>query len=185
MGSKIISRESILDYIQNKSFQGVKDLLHSFQDKAELFSFLNFFQKNNEGTLSMIEDVTFHGSQEVLNVLTPNRSMGSEGVKEEKAYVYATDDPNYAIFLACLHLDQGGASVNAKSDETELFVDLDFVNGASKLTSGFVHVVSKADFDMVENREFRCEKSIEVICSIPVEPSDLSVPVYVMMESFD
>lgn len=180
MSSKIISRESLLDYIQRKSFEGVVDLMHSLQDKENLQSFLTFFQKEHEDILSKIENITFHGSQDALSKLIPNRSVGSGGEKEGKAYVYGTEDPNYAIFMACLSLDQGEASVNAEPEETMLFIDLDFVNGPSQLKSGYLHLIDTSSFERIPNNEYRSEEEVEILLSISVEPGDLTVPVYVI-----
>lgn len=180
MSSKIISRESLLDYIQKKSFGGVIDFMNSLRDKENLQSFLTFFQKEREDTLSKIENAIFHGSQDALDTLVPNRSVGLGGIKEEKAFVYATDDPNYAVFMACLSLDQGEASVNAEPEETMLCIDLDFVNGSSQLKSGYLHLIDKSKFEKIPNNEYRSKEEVEILLSIPVEPGDLTVPICVI-----
>lgn len=72
--------------------------------------------------------------------------MGKYGKAKRSAFLYATDDPNYAIFLALLNLENGGASVVATEKESKLAVDLDFVNGPSKIKHGYVHVLSSQSF---------------------------------------
>lgn len=97
-------------------------------------------------------------------------------------HVYATDDPNYAIFLATLDLRNGRAAVTATSKNTKLSVDLDFVNGASKLKAGYIHILPATGFKKAGNREYVSDQPVKPLCIIPVEPADLTVPIYVTTE---
>lgn len=108
--------------------------------------------------------------------------MGKGGKLEQHAHVYSTDDPNYAIFLATLNLKNGSASVNATKKATTLFVDLDFVNGPSKLKNGYVHVVEGELFRKTKNREYKSNRQINILFTIPVSPTDITVPIYIQTE---
>lgn len=108
--------------------------------------------------------------------------MGRGDKLERVAYIYATDDPNYAIFLAILRLKNGSASVNATAKNAMLVVDLDFVNGPSTLENGYVHVVTTDGFKKTRNREHRANRRVNVLFTIPVTPADLTVPIYIQTE---
>ncbi len=126
--------------------------------------------------------VLFHGSRGLHTTLTPHVSIGRSGKTEKEHRVYATDDPNYAVFLAVLDLKNGSAAVHASPEGTALAVDLEFVNGPSQLKSGYVHLVAARYFKKADNREYTANRPVEVLCAIPVIPADLTVPIHIQIK---
>ena len=179
----IVSQKILKTFIKQKRLSGVVDFLNFIKKQSGLKDFYDFCNRNDY-TLSesVLSGVLFHGSPEKQTVLVPHRSIGRDGVEEEKAFVYTTDDPNYAIFLATLRLKNGSASVNATAKETILVVDLDFINGPSRLKDGYIHFVSAKGFKKTGNREYKKDKQTEVLFTILVTPSDLTVPIYIQGE---
>lgn len=112
----------------------------------------------------------FHGAQRANEHLSPSR---------REKFVYATDEPNYAIFLAVIRLHNASAGVLVTQRRTNLYVDLAFVNGPSSLRNGWVHILPNAGFKKTRNREYASRNSKDVLFAIPVTPSDLTVPITV------
>jgi hypothetical protein len=178
----LITSELLKKFLKKKHISSVIPFLVSLEKKSMRQDFYNFLSKHG-CTLQTkhLSPVLFHGSNVLTSMLNQHRSTGAGGRKENESLVYATDDPNYAIFLAVLNLKNGGAGVVAKKGkQSRLTIDLDFVNGTSKLQPGFVHVVSAKDFAATGNREYVSKKETEVLFSIRVTPSDLTVPIVVM-----
>lgn len=117
--------------------------------------------------------VLFHGSATDSKVLLPQ----SEDAESLKSLVYATSDPNYAIFLAILNLKDASAGVVSTKKGTRLTIDTDFVNGKSTLKPGYVHVISKKGFRKTSNNELVSETETPVLFSLKVTPADLTVPI--------
>jgi hypothetical protein len=181
---KVISKNLLRKFLQEKRLAGIVNFLQFIKHKRNLHAFFDFLRKHNHAWLlpPAIDGVLFHGSSSVQNILTPKNSIGRGGKREHNAYVYATDDPNYAIFLAILRLRNGGASVNANMKNTILVVNLDFVNGPSKLKNGYVHILSATGFQKAKNREYRISQKVKILFAVPVTPTDLTVPIYIQTE---
>jgi len=171
--------------MQQEQLSDVVSFLRFIRHKKNLQSFYAFCEKNNYLLPKPISNkVLLHGSTKVMTVLEPNTSVDQGGKAEQTAFVYATDDPNYAIFLALLDIQKkGGASVYAGSHSTKLSISLGFVNGSSKIKDGYVHIVADSDFKKTKNKEYKSNKKIKVLFSISVSPKDLTVPIYVQTES--
>jgi|GEM_PF-4692400 len=168
MPSKIVSKNLLQKFIQHRKLSGVVDFLNFIRKGKNLKSFYDFCAKHNQKLLLPADknmQVLFHGSLKSRSILSPSKS-----------FVYATEDPNYAIFLAILDLKNSSAGV-ISGKETILTVDSNFVNGASKLKNGYVHVVSGKSFKKLKNREYRTNKDVSVLFAIPVSPKDLTVPI--------
>lgn len=167
--------KNLLDvFIKNKKLKNIVGFLNFIKNKNNLHDFSEFCQKNNyfiTDNIKELRSVLFHGSSKKHYILKPDTS-------EEKS-IYATDDPNYAIFLATLNLKNGSASVRATKNSTILAIGLDFVNGPSKFKTGYVHIVSKDTFKKTSNREYQTNKPVEVLFSIKTSPEDITVPIYV------
>lgn len=180
----ILSQNILQTFIKQNRLSSTVAFLNFIKKQSGLKDFYDFFEKNNyslpKHTLSK---VLFHGSPQKQTVLVPHASIGRNGVAEKKAFIYATDDSNYAIFLALLNLKNGSASVNVTTKNTVLVVDLDFVNGPSKLKDGYVHVLSAGSFKKTKNKEYRTNQQVEVLFTIPVTPADLTVPICIQTES--
>ena len=162
---------------------GVVSFLRFIRNKRNLLDFSDFLHTHNHTLpLPLLSGkVIFHGTQTAQSLLVPQNSMGRGGKLERRAYVYATDDPNYAIFLAILRLKNGSALVNATTKNTVLAVGLDFVNGPSELKGGYVHVLSAENFKKTKNREYKTNQQVEVLFTIAVAPADLTVPIYIQV----
>ncbi|MEX1001817.1 MAG: hypothetical protein WDZ35_06865 [Crocinitomicaceae bacterium] len=180
MRYKVISKNLLQTFIQQRRLHGVVAFLNFIKSRNNLQIFYNFCDEHDQ-IISKVSGagVLFHGSPEKQVALTPHGSVGRDGTPEQKAFVYATDDPNYAIFLAILNLKNGGASVNASRKSTHLFVDLDFVNGSSKLKNGYAHIVGRESLKKTKNREYKSDRKINVLFTISVTPADLTVPIYI------
>jgi len=170
--------------MQQKRLNGTVAFLRFIRHRKNLQDFYNFCSKYGY-TLphQPLGGVLFHGSQKLQSTLNPNTSVGRNDELEQSAFVYTTDDPNYAIFLAILNLKNGSASVNATAKNTTLVVNLDFVNGPSKFKKGYVHIVARSSFKKVKNREYKVSQQVKVLFTIPVIPADLTTPIYIQTES--
>lgn len=117
------------------------------------------------------QKVLFHGTTKKFSVL----DLGPD----EK--IYATDNPDYAIFLGIIKLDRGGnAGVSMDNEKkTKLWVSDGFVNGASKFVSGYIHVVAMDNFKSCGNFEYTTKTKTPILFSIQVTALDLTVPVLV------
>lgn len=153
----------------------LQELLHQ-NGVATVVQLLNYFK---EKPLFGSTGVLFHGSSTANGELAPNESIGIDGKPEGGVHVYATDDPNYAIFLAIIRLRNASAGVTATDDETTLTVDVNFVNGESTIETGYVHIVPSEDFQSTGNREFVSKKVVKSLMVIPVSVDDLTVPILV------
>ncbi len=145
----IISQKLLRRFIAQKKLTGTVSFLRFLKTRSHLKSFYAFCELCGcrlQLPKQLPSDVLFHGSKKLQYILVPNISMGKYGKAKRSAFLYATDDPNYAIFLALLNLENGGASVVATEKESKLAVDLDFVNGPSKIKHGYVHVLSSQSF---------------------------------------
>ena len=96
-----------------------------------------------ETSLPSETKVLFHGSSTDAKVLLP---QPSDETKVSESFIYATSDPNYAIFLAILNLKDASAGVVSTKKRTTLTVDTNFVNGKSTLKPGYIHIVAKKGF---------------------------------------
>jgi len=184
--SKIITRRLLNKFIEQQKLSGAVAFLRFLIKKNNLRSFYSFLGGGSYLPVApdqASKSVLFHGSQKKQSVLVPSASVARGGKAERQRRVYATDDPNYAIFLAVLRLRNGSASVNVTRRGTALTVDLDFINGPSKLKDGYVHIVADTAFKRAGNREYTADRRIEVLFTIPVTPQDLTVPIYVQTES--
>lgn len=181
----VVSQKTLRNFNKQKRLSGTVASLSFIKKQSGLKDFYNFCKKTNDILPEQAwgGQVLFHGSPQKQTALVPHASIGRDGVAEQKTFVYATDDPNYAIFLASLRLNKfGGASVDASSKSTRLSVNLGFVNGQSKLTNGYVHIVSRKFFKETTNREYKTDKTINILFRIPVAPQDLTVPIYIQTE---
>ncbi len=178
IGSQISDKYLKL-FIQKNDLSSVVEFLNFLQDDG-IVQFYKFCQNQNcaiDLGVKTVEELPkkllFHGAQKAQEILTPFAQ------ECELSAVYATNNPNYAIFLAVINLYDASAGVVANERSTELIIDIDFVNGQSKLTNGFVHILSANKFHYTTNCEFQANCAINVLFSIPVSPSDLTVPICV------
>jgi len=127
--------------------------------------------------------VLLHGAPRQCATLTPRNSIGTDGQPERTAHIYATDDHNYAIFLALLRLKEGGtAAATVQRGKRALSVSLGFVNGQSRFVSGYVHLLPATPFRQVALGEYTADTPIKTLCAVPIVPQDLTVPVTLTMQ---
>ena len=117
-----------------------------------------------------------HGSINVCKELRPSISEGGVNDNKRSPLIYATDDFDYAIFLAIIDLkDDGRASVvfDENTDDIKLTINLQFVNGQSQIKQGYVHILDSKGFTKQENQEFTSDTLVKPLFAVPVEPEDL------------
>lgn len=178
-----VSKKLIQKYVRRKKLKGAGQLLQYIQDEKNKLNFFEFLSKEGVFVEETKSPFVFHGSTTKVSLLKPQQSMGVDGELERDSYVYATLDPNYAIFLAILDLKDGGAGVVSTVSGTQLTVDRDFVNGKSRFIDGYVHLLAKKGFKKSSNNEYRAEEERKVVLIVEVSPQDLSVPVQVQFVS--
>jgi len=179
-----VSRQLLNTYLRQRNLSDKASFLRRLSKRRQREDFLSFCEdKGLKGINSthQTDGVLFHGSQINSSTLMPNVSMGKYRVNQKSAFVYATDNPLYAIFLSLLHLRDGGASVETKKETLKLSVDLDFVNGPSKIQKGFIHVVPKNKFVRKGKGEYISKAKVDVLFTMQLKPEDLTVPVYIQM----
>ena len=181
-----IPKNLLRKFIIHRKLSGTVSFLRYLQKKGQLKDFGAFCEANGYNLQlppRLPLGVLFHGSQEIRSVLMPNISVGRHGETKNRALLYATDDPNYAIFLAILNLRNGGASVKANGKKSMLTIDLDFVNGPSKIKNGYAHIISGKSFKKTRNKEYVADISVKVLFAVPVTFKDLTAPIRIQSES--
>jgi hypothetical protein len=178
----IVPKDLVIKYKKQHNLMNVADLLASLKKPKSLKDFATFCNENNFSPVNLKElpkSILFHGSSNKLRKLKPSASIGKDGEPEESDLVYATDDVNYAIFLAVLRLNSGSAGVDIVNKKAVLHVDLGFINGASKFKPGYIHVVAGDTFKKIKDAEYVKNDAADILFSVEVEFTDLTVPVYV------
>ena len=119
--------------------------------------------------------VLFHGSSKVLNILEPNVSDGGANENREDALIYATDHPEYAIFLSIIDIQETGrAGVSfGKDDAIDIHVNKEFMDGPSRFVEGYLHVLDATGFTQQENHEFTIGGFLKPLFCIQVQKDDL------------
>ena len=168
--NSVIDRKVVDIFIKNYRLKGISGLLKNLQNKSSRKLFINFLSKNQYRISSLInnkEKLLFHGSNIKIKRLIPKESL-----------VYASDLPDYAIFLAIISLSRtGSAKVNTIKNKTTMGIDQDFINGKSRIVPGYVHVVSSQTFLHQAGKEYISDKPVDVLFSIPVTYRDLDTPI--------
>ena len=123
-----IPRSLIQTFLTRKHLKNVVAFLTYVKKPSNEKEFKNFAKKKGY-QLSSIENtkpyILFHGGQNFNKMLKPSPS---------EKLIYATSNPNYAIFLAVIDLQKGGnAGVLSNPKKTKLTIDTSFVNGPSAL----------------------------------------------------
>lgn len=174
--SFFISRDLVDEYCRTKEVD-VYSLLQTSVNNG-LSDFLNFLSQKGIA-LSILEDdpkTILHGSGNVISQFEPRISEGGPNANQHEPLVYASDDPDYAIFLAIIRLNGEGSMASVgytRGGDTECSVNLAFVNGESKLSDGYVYLLNRQTFNEDALHNFSSPKSQIPILAIPVSPSDL------------
>ncbi len=168
--SPVLKRDIINIYIKAK---GLKNLVGFFDHLVTegVFDFMDFInQKNSDNTTN--QSILMHGSLKQIDKLNILQSDTKE------SHIYATDNSNYAIFLAIINVKKyGRASVNISKNEFSITTS--FINGESKISNGYVHIVSKKYFVPTSNTEYISSQLAHVIFSVPVTFDDLTETVII------
>lgn len=167
-----LDRKLVLTYCKMHALVGVAAFLERVIT-PEGFSDFALYVRTNGGISTEVIQSKFllHGSLKPLDFLT-----SSKNTKEKS--IYATDNANYAIFLAVIDIQEsGGASVHVS--KSEFSITTGFVNGTSKISDGFVHIVPRNGFKETSNTEYVCENTVPVMFSVPVFFEDLTEKVFV------
>lgn len=175
----LVSRELVLQYCQDKGIQGVSSMLRKFTEMG-IADFVNYLsQKGFEGLGIVAENqkVLLHGSDKLISVFEPKVSTGGGNSNKEERLVYATEDSEYAIFMAITHQRGGTYGISYKQTGFTCYVDLTFINGPSTLEPGYVYIFNREGFEQVGNHEFTTSNQTGSLLAIPVEPEDLITPI--------
>lgn len=131
--------------------------------------------------LELDNEYVFHGSGISITELEPRQAYSwVDGLKEADGLpaVYASDRIDYAIFMALFN--QHNCKRSATSSCSFQFGELIFGASAETLEQlsdtsvGYVHVLSRRDFELRGGCEWRCEKRISPIEVIQVNRSDFT-----------
>lgn len=125
--------------------------------------------------ISIPDSLVFHGSSVEIDQFKKSISLGGTNENKEEALIYASSEPDYAIFLAILDIQEGGsASVVCEEGQVKKSITVGFVNGASSINAGYVYVFDGADFISQNNSELTSNMSnLKPIFYIKVEATDL------------
>lgn len=162
----------VLTYCKMHALAGVAAFLERVITPEGFSDFVSY-ARTNGGISTEVAPSNFllHGSLKPLDFLAPSKNT------KEKS-IYATDNANYAIFLAVIDIQEGGgASVHVSKDDFSITTG--FINGTSKISDGFVHIVSKNGFRPTSNTEYVREGTVPVLFSVPVCFDDLTEKVFV------
>ncbi len=174
---RLLSRDIVETFCSARNCAGIVACLsYLYKNPADLRGLVV------QGGINLTEQqktLLFHGSPYILEEIKPSKARGVDLEEEQGAFVYATSNPNYAIFLALLDIQEGGtASVFASGDDTKLSLSSRFINGVSQIKNkGFVHIVDGHGFKELENDEYSISSAVSVLCSFEVTEADLSVPI--------
>lgn len=138
-------------------------------------------QLENIFNISIPDTIVFHGSSKKIERFQKNISLGGSNENKEEALIYASSEPDYAIFLALLDIQEGGsASVICEGGQVNKSITVGFVNGESCIGAGYVYVFDGANFLSQENSELTSSRSdLKPIFHIKVEATDLETSVTV------
>ena len=176
----LIDRALIQNFCKENNLKGIVEFLHYISKKG-LIDFSNFL-RNCDIQLppNSNASVLFHGSKDLRAVLQTNISASNTNASKNELFVYATNNPNYAIFLAIINIQEDGtASVVVKKGKAKLGINNGFVNGPSCLGDGFVHVIDGSGFKKLENDEYTSRSSKPIMFAFRVKLDDLTEPIIV------
>lgn len=176
----LIDRALIQKFCKENDLKGAVEFLHYISKKG-LIDFSNFLRNYNiQLPPSGNTQVLFHGSKDLIAVLQTNISISDTNTNKNELFVYATNNPNYAIFLAIINIQEDGtASVVVEKGRTKLSINNGFINGPSCLGDGFVHVIDGSGFEKLENDEYASQSSKPTMFAFRVKPDDLTEPIIV------
>ncbi|OHA26520.1 MAG: hypothetical protein A3C06_03005 [Candidatus Taylorbacteria bacterium RIFCSPHIGHO2_02_FULL_46_13] len=177
----LIPRAKIKEFCRENSIAGIVGFFAHLSKHFQ--NFKSFLGRAGISTPNPPVSVLFHGSQTHLDNLDPSISTGEGNLNYEKSLVYATDNPNYAVFLAVIDLAEGSnASVLVEDNKTLLSIDIGFVNGHSQIKDGYVHVVDGTQFKLNDNDEYVSQQPARILFSVKVKPSDLTEKIYLKID---
>lgn len=92
--------------------------------------------------------------------------------------IYGTDSPTYALFMSLLDLQpRGVASVSFTRDAIRLSINLGFINGRSRMRSGFVYFVPSRQFLRIGIHEFLAKGEVYPLAWLRIVPQDLTAEI--------
>src|SRR4051812_817948 len=124
----LIDRSLVEDYCKKNSMSVhglldgfVKDGVNNFSDYLREVGLNLNIPADARGIL--------HGSQNLFPQFEPRVSKGGPNANKHEPLVYASDDPNYAIFLGIVDLKAGSAGTGYVNGEIQCRISKEFVNG--------------------------------------------------------
>jgi hypothetical protein len=169
----LIERDKFIELMGDKPISGILKKLRDSEDARRVFS-------NHFGVV-LPDSLAFHGSPEDIEEFHANVSLGGANANKEEALIYASSEPDYAIFLALLNIQEGGsASVTCESGEVRKSITVGFVNGESKIGEGYVYVFDGKQFISHDNAELTSNlPGLQPVFSLKATVADLESPIVV------
>lgn len=141
-----IERNKIAELLGDESLSKGLKKLQDDQEVRKVFS--------TKFSIPLPDSLVFHGSPKEIESFRTNVSLGGANENKEDALIYASSEPDYAIFLALLDIQKGGsASVTCGNGEVKKSVTVGFVNGESKINEGYLYILDGKDFIAHDNAE--------------------------------
>lgn len=127
------------------------------------------------------QKVILHGSSNMIYEFKPRVSRDGPNSNQEEPLIYATDDPDYAIFLAILDnkRTKGIPMVYYDQGQIKCSIDLDYAKFADGFNSGFVYLLDKSSFEENSAHHFTSPLKQVPLFAIPIQPRDLKTTVYI------
>lgn len=175
--SKLIDREIIDGYCESSGKSVYELLLDITEIGSQELS--DFMVSQGKPEIENKSPGVLHGSPHLFNKFEPRVSKGGGNKNKEEKLVYASDDPDYSIFMGVIKLRSGMASVGYYSGKIRCSVTLDFVNGDSELSDGYVYVLDNETFVEDSRHHFTSPVDHEPMMIIPVKPTDMQSEVII------
>lgn len=138
-----------------------------------------YCEQNNSNVFDLLSELVNIGSENFKDFLN---SKGGPNANRNEPLIYASDDPDYAIFLGIIKLRDGWASTSYRNGKKDFVVSIYFVNGESEISDGYVYVLDAESFIEDSLHHFTSPKGQSPLLVIPVKPADLQTKIRVSME---
>lgn len=182
----LIPRGAIEGYCKQINIS-VYDLLHELVQKG-FANFVSYLTQNGIKTnIEPTQKAILHGSHKQIANFVPRPSTGGTNPDKDQPLIYATDDPDYAIFMAITKSHGGSYGIDYFMNDKGIYkivcsVGLDFVNGESQLTDGYVYLLDHDKF--MENGGHQYTSGVEQasLMAIPVNPQDMNTSIHIQVK---
>jgi hypothetical protein len=168
-----IERNKIIELMGPKPISLTLEKLRDNQEARRVFA--------EKFSIVLPDSLIFHGSPENIKSFRTNVSLGGSNFNKDESLIYASSEPDYAIFLALLDIQEGGsASVTCEHGEVMKFITTGFVNGESKIEDGYLYVFDSKNFTSHDNAEFTSNMiDLQPVFYLNVTVADLKSPIVI------